>query len=180
MDNPDTWALVSEQRADLFKRVMPMALENLSIVQYRDTLCYAMIRGGGYRPKVHRFRPRDYIYLQQIAPTTLDVIVGRVILRVRKVHGSRVLFLEGRNGKFWKDHMRKCALCHLPHIDRTIHPNTSHISAGLKCRLCGSPKRATTMVICDVCSTGWHLECLIPPLLEVPIGHWSCRECIRR
>jgi hypothetical protein len=31
MDNPDTWALVSEQRAELFKRVMPMALENLSI-----------------------------------------------------------------------------------------------------------------------------------------------------
>jgi hypothetical protein len=50
MDNPDTWALVSEQRADLFKRVMPMALENLSIAQHRDTLRYATIRGGGYRP----------------------------------------------------------------------------------------------------------------------------------
>jgi hypothetical protein len=48
MDNPDTWALVSEQRAELFKRVMPMVLENLSIAQHRDTLCYATIRGGGY------------------------------------------------------------------------------------------------------------------------------------
>jgi hypothetical protein len=47
MDNPDTWALVSEQRAELFKRVMPMALENLSIAQHRDTLRYATIRGGG-------------------------------------------------------------------------------------------------------------------------------------
>jgi hypothetical protein len=64
MDNPDTWALVSEQRAELFKRVMPMALENLSIVQHRDTLRYATIRGGGYRPQVCRFRPRDYVYLQ--------------------------------------------------------------------------------------------------------------------
>jgi hypothetical protein len=43
MDNPDTWALVSEQRAELFKRVMPMALENLSIPQHRDTLRYATI-----------------------------------------------------------------------------------------------------------------------------------------
>jgi hypothetical protein len=43
MDNPDTWALVSEQRADLFKCVMLMALENLSIAQHRDTLCYATI-----------------------------------------------------------------------------------------------------------------------------------------
>jgi hypothetical protein len=73
MDNPDTWALVSEQCADLFKRVMPMALENLSIVQHRDTLQYAMIRGGGYRPQVRRFQPGDYVYLQQTAPTTLDV-----------------------------------------------------------------------------------------------------------
>jgi hypothetical protein len=36
----------------------------------------------------------------------------------------------------------------------TVHPGTSHISTRLKCRLCGSPKRAATMVICDVCSTG--------------------------
>jgi hypothetical protein len=63
MDNPDTWALVSEQWADLFKRVMPMALENLSIAQYCNTLRYATIRGGGYRPQVHRFRPGDYVYL---------------------------------------------------------------------------------------------------------------------
>jgi hypothetical protein len=71
---------VSEQRADLFKRVMPMALENLSIAQHRDTLRYAMIRGGGYRPHVRRFRPGNYVYLQQTAPTTLDVTAGRVIL----------------------------------------------------------------------------------------------------
>jgi hypothetical protein len=50
MDNPDVWALVSEQRAELFKRMMPMALENLSIAQHRDTLRYAMNRGSGYRP----------------------------------------------------------------------------------------------------------------------------------
>jgi hypothetical protein len=76
MDNPDTWALVSEQRADLFKHVMPMALENLSIAQHRDTLRYATIRGGGYRPQVRQFQPGDYVYLEQTAPTTLDVTVG--------------------------------------------------------------------------------------------------------
>jgi hypothetical protein len=141
MDNPDTWALVSENRADLFKRVMPMALENLSIAQHRDTLRYATIRGGGYRPQVRRFRTRDYVYLQQTAPTTLDVTAGRVILRVREVLGSGVLLLEGHDGNFWKDHTRNCAPCHLPHIDETVHPSTSHISAGLKCRLCGSPNR---------------------------------------
>jgi hypothetical protein len=43
MDNPDTWALVSEQRVNLFKRVMLMALENLFIAKHRDTLLYATI-----------------------------------------------------------------------------------------------------------------------------------------
>jgi hypothetical protein len=56
MDNPDTWALMSEQRVELFKKVMPMALENLSIAQHRDTLQYATIQGGSYRPQVRRFR----------------------------------------------------------------------------------------------------------------------------
>jgi hypothetical protein len=63
MDNLDTWVLVSEQRAELFKRVMPMALENFSIVQHCDTLRYAKIRGSGYRPQVRWFRLRDYVYL---------------------------------------------------------------------------------------------------------------------
>jgi hypothetical protein len=76
---------MSEQRAELFKKVMPTALENLSIAQYRDTLRYATNRGGGYRPQVRRFRPRDYIYLQQTAPTTLDVTPGRIILRVHTI-----------------------------------------------------------------------------------------------
>lgn len=80
MDDPDMWARVCEQRADLYKRVMPMALENVSIAQLRDTLRYATIRGGGYRPQVRRFMPGDYVYLQQIAPTTLDVTAGRIIL----------------------------------------------------------------------------------------------------
>jgi hypothetical protein len=42
-----------------------MALENLSIAQHRDTLRYATIRGGGYRPQVRQFCPGDYVYLQQ-------------------------------------------------------------------------------------------------------------------
>jgi len=41
LDSLATWARVIAQRAVLFKRVMPMAMENLSIAQHRDTLRYA-------------------------------------------------------------------------------------------------------------------------------------------
>ncbi len=44
LDSPATWARVITKRAALFKRVMPMAMENLSIAQHQDTLWYAHTR----------------------------------------------------------------------------------------------------------------------------------------
>jgi hypothetical protein len=41
LDFPATWARVIVERAALFRRVMPMAMETLSIAQHRDTLQYA-------------------------------------------------------------------------------------------------------------------------------------------
>ncbi|CAM6003369.1 unnamed protein product [Sphagnum balticum] len=44
---------VCSQRAKL-RRIMPTTFENLVIAQHMDTLQYAIIRGGGYRPSIHR------------------------------------------------------------------------------------------------------------------------------
>ena len=151
-------------RARLLKCTMPMAFDNLAIAQHRDTLRYAIIRRGGYRPQLRRFAPGDYVYLQQTASTTLDVTRGRVILRVKKVLSRGVLELEGRDGWIWKAHSRNCASCHLPNIDGTVDPNLSVIPTNLKCMLCGRAQGAATMILCDVFSTGWHMRCLIPPL----------------
>jgi hypothetical protein len=41
LDFPSTWAKFIAKRVVLFKRVMPMAMENLSIAQHRNTLRYA-------------------------------------------------------------------------------------------------------------------------------------------
>jgi len=82
LDDSEMWLKVCFQRAELFRRVMPVTFENLAIAQHRDTLRYAIIWGGGYRPLIRRFHVGDYVYLQQIAPTTLDVTAGRTILRV--------------------------------------------------------------------------------------------------
>jgi hypothetical protein len=42
---------------------MPMAMENLSIAQHRDTLRYAHTRGGNYKPKMRQFYVGDFVYL---------------------------------------------------------------------------------------------------------------------
>jgi hypothetical protein len=79
-----------------FGRVLPMTMENLAIAQHQDTLHYAIVLGGGYRPWVWRFELKDYVYLQQTTWTTLDVTITHVILHVWKVLPSRtLLMLEG-------------------------------------------------------------------------------------
>jgi len=62
LDSPTTWVKVIAKRAALFKRVMPMAMENLSIAHHRDTLRYTHTRGGNYKPKVRQFDVDDFVY----------------------------------------------------------------------------------------------------------------------
>jgi hypothetical protein len=62
LDSLTTWARVIAKRVILFKKVMPMAMENLSIARHRDTLQYAHTRGGSYKPKVRQFDVRDFVY----------------------------------------------------------------------------------------------------------------------
>jgi len=174
LDDPEMWLRVCSQHAELFRRVMPTAFENLAIAQHRDTLRYAIIRGGGYRPSIRRFHVGDYVYLQQTAPTTLDVTAGRTILRVREVLAFGVLMLEGRDGVVWKDHVRNCAPCHLPNVDGTVDPSLAVVRANLRCMLCGSKGGATHMLVCDRCSRGWHMACMTPPMDVVPVGRWVC------
>jgi len=38
LDSPATWAKVIAKKATIFRKVMPMAMENLFIAQHRDTL----------------------------------------------------------------------------------------------------------------------------------------------
>ena len=55
LDDPNIWAKCLHDRTQFFHRVMPMAIENLSIAQHRDTLRYARIRSGAYRRQLRRF-----------------------------------------------------------------------------------------------------------------------------
>lgn len=45
------------------------------------------------------------------------------------------------------------------------------------CEICGSSDREDRMLLCDGCNKGYHLECLTPPLDEVPEGYWYCNDC---
>ena len=53
----------------------------------------------------------------------------------------------------------------------------SAIAPELPCDLCGKADREDVMLVCDNCSHGSHIDCLDPPLPEVPVGDWVCEPC---
>jgi hypothetical protein len=124
LDSPATWAKVIAERAVLFRRVMPMAMENLSIAQHQDTLRYAHTRGGSYKPKVRQFDVGDFVYLQRQPNDTLDTSSNHTILRIKAIRPLGVLELQGADGRTIRDHSKNCAPCHLPNLDPTIITST--------------------------------------------------------
>ncbi len=93
LDSPTIWARVIAERAAISKRVMPMAMENLSIAQHQNTLRYAHTRGGSYKPKVRQIDVSDFVYFQRQPNDTLDTSSSHTILRIKAIMLSSVLEL---------------------------------------------------------------------------------------
>ncbi|KAL8436834.1 hypothetical protein ACSSS7_001419 [Eimeria intestinalis] len=45
------------------------------------------------------------------------------------------------------------------------------------CESCFSNENEERMLICDACDRAFHMECLDPPVDEVPDGDWFCKGC---
>lgn len=45
------------------------------------------------------------------------------------------------------------------------------------CDVCRRSDREETMLLCDGCNHGFHIECLSPPLNQIPVGFWYCDDC---
>jgi hypothetical protein len=99
---------------------MPMAMENLSIAQHRDTLRYAHTRGGSYKPKVKQFVVGDFVYFQWQPNETLNISFSCTILRIKAIKPSGVLELQGADEHTIWDHSKNCAPYHLLNLDPTI------------------------------------------------------------
>lgn len=45
------------------------------------------------------------------------------------------------------------------------------------CERCGRSDRQHRLLVCRQCDSGYHMNCLTPPLTTVPEGYWTCPEC---
>ncbi|KAE8721702.1 putative Histone-lysine N-methyltransferase ATXR5 [Hibiscus syriacus] len=45
------------------------------------------------------------------------------------------------------------------------------------CEQCGSGERPEELLLCDKCDKGFHMKCLRPIVVRIPIGSWLCPKC---
>jgi transposase InsO family protein len=177
LQEPEELAKQLTERAALMQQATSMAGQNLLIAQHRDTLRYARVRSGGYTPRLKRFLAGDYVYLRDPTAVTLDLPVKPQILRVVRANDTGVLTLQGRCGTVTKKHVTEVVPCHLPILDTGIDPTLARPAVDLACEVCEFTDREADMLLCDACGTGWHFDCLSPPLPGIPEGDWFCPRC---
>jgi hypothetical protein len=178
LDDTEQAARFLMERAAALHASMPIAAGNLLIAQHRDTLRYARRRGGGFRPRLHRYQPGDLVYLKNFqAKSTLDLPTRPEILQIEQVNPSGTLVLRGQDKTTVVHHMRNVTPCHLPHVDLSEDSRLAKFPLHAPCQVCNYPDRFAQMLVCEQCFTGWHMDCLDPPLTSIPEGDWLCPRC---
>ena len=177
LDNTELAIASYLRRAELVKQAAVIAGNNLKIAQHRDQLQYARRRTGAYMPKARKFQVGDFVYIKKQRRYSVYPTAGRTILRIVSDKGDGVWILQGRDGLTTSEHVQNMAPCHLPNLDTQLRPSMAVPDKHLACEVCNFAVPENTMLLCDVCSTGWHTHCLNPPFTAIPEGNWICPRC---
>ena len=165
------------QRAQRLQRDCVMAGENLLIAQHRDTLRYAAVRSGMFKPRERKFAVGDFVYQRLQGAEALHMRARPAIYRIKQVKPSGVAVLQGRCGRTLETHLAHIAPCHLANIDPTVDVTLQRPEGDLACEVCRHVHDDADMLLCDECGTGWHNYCMVPEVIGVPEGIWLCPRC---
>jgi hypothetical protein len=173
------------------QRLVPFAMNNLLTQQRRQTLAYARRTGGGggFKHELVRAVPGNLVFLRDRTASNLQPAVRPGVFQVVEVRASGVLVIQGRNGRTTDVHAESAVPCHLrdTDIDLTIVP-ADEAPADLPCEWCSVCEQSSggvTMLLCDLCQTGWHMDCLALAQQVAPVTvprrgkGWYCSYCVR-
>jgi hypothetical protein len=150
------------QRAELYQRIVPMATDNMLIAQHRDKKRYERRydKNAVYRT-ARTIQIGDFVYLERQPQQSLEVSHGPTILLVVFQLPDNTLVLQGKDGQTLKVNIERVALCHIPGLSTTVSAKTDEqIGSNHICELCRLPSERAVMLLCEMCSTGWHVNCL--------------------
>jgi len=117
---------------------------------------------------------------QQQRNSTLQPKAQPVIYRVKEVRPTGILILQGKCGRTTSMHVSNCAPCHLQGISAAIDPRLTEDTDMVLCEVCGTDEQEDKLILCDICTKGYHLFCLTPVLKSVPDNHWLCPSCLQQ
>lgn len=49
--------------------------------------------------------------------------------------------------------------------------------SNIRCEQCGYGDQPDELLLCDKCDNGFHMKCVRPIVVRVPIGSWLCPKC---
>lgn len=119
---------------------------------------------------------REIMFISNMMRLQHWIRAWHTILWMKDILPNGLLLLEGKDGREYYEHAKKCAPCHLS-IEGTIHPKVTVVLKNLLYFVCGEKKWATSMILFDQCQRAWHMACLKPPLTSLPLRQWSCIRC---
>ena len=97
-----------------------------------------------------------------------------VILQVVKIRPDYTLVLRGMDCRVMTNHASNTTPCYLPDVSDEYDPVKVRPEADHRCEVYRRVNSPDTVLLCDGCNLGYHMECLTPPTLEVPLGEWFC------
>ena len=72
---------------------------------------------------------------------------------------NNTVVLQGQDGETIKMNIERVAKCHALNLDYSVHKREDVLKSHI-CEICRLPDDRKTMVLCDICVSGWHLDCL--------------------
>ena len=141
--------------------------------QEEDRVRFAHKRMRKVPVRISRFTPGQYVRVWQKPVNKLDVNTTRALLRVRTVEDKGTLILEDGEGKPYRAHIEFCTPTSMDDLQTPAGE-----AARTACHVCNRTTLASPILLCDNCPRGYHMECLQPPLQQVPVGNWYCPRCV--
>jgi hypothetical protein len=150
-------------RAKLFEQCVPMAMANSLIAQHRDTKRYERRydKNTGVYRSATEIKVGDFVYYERQAQSTLQMQFSPSVLLVVMILPNETLILQGKNGTTSKTNKERVGMCHLPNLSVEVsRKEDDEIHQDHPCEVCRLTTQDAQMLLCDICSTGWHLQCL--------------------
>ena len=114
------------------------------------------------------------MYVKRGATDTLDCSASPIIPQIIRIKADSSLVLKGRGGRVINNHARNTAPCYVPDVSDEYDPARVVPEADHRCEACHRIDNAFSMLWCDGCNLGYHMECLTSPVEEVTLGEWYC------